>query len=67
MFFILLMKHTFFFILTTVYGVTTQGKTVGIMAYVTEYKLSSTMDGIVWDLYKENQTVKVKTLTNLYF
>ncbi|CAB4019932.1 Hypothetical predicted protein [Paramuricea clavata] len=44
-----------------VHGVATQGKPVGIMEYTTEYKLSSTMDGISWDLYKEDQTVKMFT------
>ena len=46
----------------TVHGVATQGKQVDVMEYVTEYKLSSTMDGIIWNLYKENQIVKVCTL-----
>ena len=56
-----------FFIFTTVHGVATQGKAVGIMEYVTQYKLSSTMDGIAWDMYKESQTVKVSIAIPLIF
>ena len=44
------------------HGVGTQGKQVDITQYVTEFKLSSTMDGIMWNLYKEEQTVKVGSL-----
>ena len=47
------------FIFTTVHAVATQGKAVGIMEYVTQYQLSSAMDGITWEVYKENQIVKV--------
>lgn len=55
-------SQTLFFFLITVHGVATQGKQVDITQYVTEFKLSSTIDGIIWNLYKENQTVKVSSL-----
>ena len=42
-----------------VHAVSTQGKTVGIMMYVTKYKLSSSLDGVYWNLYKEEQIDKV--------
>ena len=44
------------------HGVGTQGKQVDMTQYVTEFKLSSTMDGIIWNLYEEEQTVKVSSL-----
>ena len=45
------------------HAVETQGTAVGVMQYVTEYKLSSSMDGVTWKLYEETGQVKV----NSYF
>ncbi|XP_028409028.1 uncharacterized protein LOC114531613 isoform X2 [Dendronephthya gigantea] len=44
-----------------VHAVSTQGKTVGVMMYVTKYKLSSSLDGIYWNPYEEEQIVKIFT------
>jgi hypothetical protein len=44
----------------SVHALTTQGKFIDVMEYVTEYKLSSTLDEIHWNFYEEDAIVKVR-------
>ena len=37
------------------------------MEYVTQYKVSSTLDEVHWALYKEDATVKVQSLSKIAF